>query len=106
MFRMFRKIVDIIEEIKAARKYAAENGFNFFAFCDSEELVRNINSTPNVYDESGEIIGRNWLFYTKNLKLHLLLHLLTGGVTGKYVTKGKLAVTYPVTKEDRKKLMK
>ena len=94
---MFR----IIEEVKAAKKYAATNGFNFVEFSNSKELVAKANKHPDVYDESECLIGRQWLFYTDHLFLHILLHLFTGGVTGEWRPGKEKVVTYPVTRRDR-----
>lgn len=106
MFRIINRIIETIEEAKAARKYAAENNFNFVAFSDSTKLVESVNKHPELYDKSGCLMGRLWLIYTNNLFFHSLLHFVTGGVTGEYKPENEKVVTYPVTKKDRALMLK
>ena len=103
---MFRRIISTINEIKNAKKYASTNGYNFVGFSDSKELIESANKHPDVYDRSYCLIGRQWLFYTDNLFIHILLHFVTGGVTGEWKPGKEKVVIYPVTKHDRLLLMK
>lgn len=101
MFRMFRKIVDTIEEVKAAKKYAVKNNFGFFSFMEEPT-----SKTTKIFDDDHHLMGTMVIFQTNNFRLHKFLHLVTGGFICKNISTGKEDVTYPVTRRTRAFMMK
>ena len=103
---MFKEMVNVINEVRAARKYAAENGYNFAVFISSKELAAKLNEHVAVYNKYDHLIGRQWVFSTDDLKLHSLLHFFTIGVTAEWTDGFLPMMIYPVTRRDWKKLMR